>query len=153
MTPGRRVVIGVGNPDCGDDGVGPLVAQRLRAAGLPDLLVREQSGEATALLDCLRDVDSVWMIDAATSGAPVGFVHRVDCTLESALPAQASTSSHGLGVAEAMALGRVLGVLPRVCILYAVEGAAFAPGASMAAAVLAAVDTVVARVTAELRSA
>ena len=100
----------------------------------------------------LGGMDSVFLIDAAVSGAPAGTIHRTDCTNTDVLPARSGASSHGLGVAEALALARTLHGLPRVCLLYAVEGVTFAPGAAMSPAVLAAADTLVARLAKELRS-
>ena len=37
------LVIGVGNPDRGDDGVGPAVASRVAALGLPGVRVVRRS--------------------------------------------------------------------------------------------------------------
>ena len=148
----RRLVIGIGNPDRGDDGVGRLVAQRLRGNLPSDVRVEEQDGGVAALIESLRDVDSVWLIDAVVSGAPAGTIHQADCTATDVLPAKSGASSHGLGVAEAIALARMLHGLPRVCMLYAVEGVTFAPGAAMTAQVVAAADTLVARLANALRS-
>ncbi|HUB10851.1 MAG TPA: hydrogenase maturation protease [Acetobacteraceae bacterium] len=148
-----RVVIGIGNPACGDDGAGRLAARLLRGCVPPGVLVTEQDGEATALIECLRDAGSVWLIDAASSGAPVGSIRRVDCVRDDALPVKARASSHGFGVADAVSLARVLGVLPGLCTLYTIEGVAFNPGATMSAPVRRGVDAVVAIVAAELASA
>jgi len=148
----RRLVIGVGNLDRGDDGVGRLVAQRLRGSVPTDVHVEEQDGGAVELIERLRHVDSVFLIDAAVSGAAAGTIHQTDCTKTDAMPAKSAASSHGLGVAEAVALARMLHGLPRVCMLYAVEGATFAPGAAMSPQVLAAADALVARLARELQS-
>lgn len=146
-------VIGIGNPDRGDDGVGRLVAQQLRNNLPPDVRIEEQDGGAAALIERLRDVDSVWLIDAAVSGAPAGTIRCTDCNATDALPARPGASSHGLGVAEAVALARTLHGLPRVCLLYTVEGVTFAPGAPMSSAVTEAADALVALVVQQLRSA
>ena len=147
-----RLVIGIGNPDRGDDGVGRLVARRLRNDAPDDVRIEEQDGDAASLIERLRDGDSVWLIDAAVSGAPPGTIHRTDCTKTAILPARSGASSHGLGVAEAIALARTLHGLPRVCMLFTVEGVTFAPGAAMSAAILAAADTLAARLAKDLRS-
>jgi hydrogenase maturation protease len=47
-------------------------------------------------------------------------------------------SSHGLGLADTVALARVLNAAPRDIIVYAVEGASFAAGATMTPEVSAA---------------
>ncbi len=147
-----RLVIGVGNPDRGDDGIGRLVARRLRDSVPAEVRIEEQDGAAAPLIESLRDARSVWLIDAVVSGAPPGTIRRTDCNATDALPARSGASSHGLGLAEAIALARTLHGLPRVCILYAVEGVMFAPGAAMTPQVLAAADTVIALLAEELRS-
>ncbi len=148
-----RLVIGIGNPDRGDDGVGRLVAQRLRGHLPPGIHIEEQDGGAAPLIEYLRDADSVWLIDAAVSGAPPGTIRRTDCHASDALPTRTGASSHGLGVPEAVALARTLHGLPRVCMLYTVEGVTFAPGAGMTPAVTDAADALVACLLNELRSA
>jgi hydrogenase maturation protease len=78
-------------------------------------------------------------------------VHRIDL-LEDALPPGLSLSStHALGVAEAVGLARALGCLPGRLIAYAVEGENFAPGAGVSPAVAAAVEEVATRVSDEIR--
>ena len=149
----HRLVIGIGNPDRGDDGVGRLVAQRLRGHRPPDIHIEEQDGGAAPLIEYLRNADRVWLIDAAVSGAPPGTIRRTDCNVTDALPMRTGASSHGLGVPEAVALARTLHGLPRVCMLYTVEGVIFAPGAGMTPAVSDAADALVARLLNELRSA
>ena len=128
------------------------MAQRLRGQLPADIRVEEQDGSAASLIERLRDLDSVWLVDAAVSGAPAGTIHQTDCTATDVLPAKSGASSHGLGVAEAIALTRLLHGLPRVCLLYAVEGVTFSPGAAMSSEVLAAAESLVARLAKELRS-
>jgi len=123
-----RLVIGIGNRDRGDDGVGRLVARMLRGRAPPDVRLIEHDGEATSLLATMRTADHVWLIDAVCSGGPVGRLHRIDCAATGIALPVGTMSSHGLGVAEAVALGRVLGILPRRCILLAVEAAEFDAG-------------------------
>jgi hydrogenase maturation protease len=145
-----RVVIGVGNPGRGDDGIGRLIAQRLRDSLPADVRIEEQDGSAAPLIERLGGADSVWLIDAAVSGAPAGTIHRIDCNATEALPTRSSASSHGLGVAAAIALASTLRGLPRVCILYTVEGATFTAGAAISPAVIEAADALVALLVKEL---
>jgi len=148
--PPRRLVIGVGNPDRGDDGVGRLVARLLRGRVPDDVRVAEHGGDAAGLIDLLQDVDCVFLVDAALSGAAAGTIHRLDCAAGDTLPAAAGTSSHGLGVAEAIAIARALGSLPHACVVYAVEGACFAPGSELSQPVADAAAEVAGRIIAEL---
>ena len=51
------------------------------------------------------------LVDAVTSGAPPGTVHRLDAS-EAALAVDVTTTTHGLGLAETIELALVLGRLP-----------------------------------------
>jgi len=145
-----RIVIGIGNPDRGDDAAGRMVARLLRRS-LPDGVdLAELAGEATALLARLDGAGTAWLIDASASGAPAGTVRRFDVG-DGPLPAASfGLSSHGFGLAEATELARALGQLPPRCIVYAIEGACFDAGAPLSPPVSAAVADVAARVIAEI---
>lgn len=71
---GRVCLIGLGNPDYGDDGFGVRLAEALDEAGLPDVVVAESSpekfiGEITASW-----FDSVVFLDAVEMDAAPGSV-------------------------------------------------------------------------------
>jgi hydrogenase maturation protease len=105
-----------------------------------DLLERE--GEPTALIDAWEGADSLWLVDAISSGAEAGSVHRLDAS-DRELPAGLfSTSTHHVGLAEAVELARALGRLPRQVVVYGVEGGSFAVGEELTPAVAHAVDQV-----------
>ena len=139
------IIIGIGNVERGDDGVGRVVARLVRERA-PGLRVIEHDGEAASLLEAMRGTERVWLIDAACSGAPAGTIHRIDCADGVPLPA-CPVSSHGFGVAEAIGLGRALGTLPPQCVVYAIEGVNFAVGQAVSAAVSHAADVVAAELT------
>lgn len=152
----RMLVVGIGNPDRGDDGIGPLVVRQLlgrqRAGRVSsDVTFIERTGDALALIDDWAGRDAVILVDAAAPIAAPGRVHRIDL-LADALPAELSLSStHAFGVAEAVGLAHTLGLLPPHVIAYAIEGANFDPGAPVSPMVAAAAIEVVTRVAAELR--
>jgi hydrogenase maturation protease len=146
----RCIVLGLGNPDRGDDAAGREVARRLRG-GLPEgVTVAEADGEATDLLARLDDADAVYLIDACVSGAPAGTVRRIDAAREPLPPGAFGLSTHGLGPADAIELARALDRLPETCVVYAIEGAAFETGAPLSPAVAGAVEAVAGRVRDEL---
>jgi hydrogenase maturation protease len=144
------VVIGVGNPDRGDDGAGREVVRRLAAAGPPHVRVVETEGEATTILGHLERASSAFLIDACVSGAPPGTVRRIDLAQEPLPSAHYGLSSHGFGLAEAIALAQSLGTLPPSCIIYAIEGENFEIGAPLSQAAERGVDEVVAALRREL---
>ncbi|MBG0811336.1 hydrogenase maturation protease [Methylosinus sp. H3A] len=129
----RRIVLCIGNPDRGDDSIGRRVAALLRSA-MAELEVVECIGEATLVLDALEGALVAIIVDASLSGAAPGTVRRFDLHGERpALSGDIGWSSHGFGLAEAIGLARALGGLPPVCVLFAIEGVSFAPGAALSA--------------------
>lgn len=151
MTQPRLLVVGIGNPDRGDDGIGPMVVRQLVGRVSSDVAIIERSGDALALIDDWAGRDAVILVDAAVSGAAPGSVRRIDL-LRDALPPELSLSStHAFGVAEATGLAGALGLLPAHVIAYAVEGANFDPGAPISPPVAAAAGEVATRIAAELK--
>ena len=144
------LVIGLGNPDRGDDAAGLHVARRVATLGLPDVVVEEAGGDSLALLDRWAGLGRVVLVDAAASLARPGRIHRLD-PLAGPLPRDlALSSTHAFGLAEAVELSRRLGLLPRRMTIYAIEAACFDPGAALSPAVAAAVGPAAERIAAEL---
>jgi hydrogenase maturation protease len=144
--PSGTLIIGIGNPNRGDDAAGRAAVARLKACVAKDLRVIECDGEATALLALFSEADDVILIDAAMSGAVPGTVGRFDAH-EAPLPAaRFGMSTHSLGLGEAIEFARALGQLPRRCVVYAIEGRSFALGDRLSAQVETAVEDVVARI-------
>lgn len=139
---GRRIVIGIGNPDRGDDAAGRAVARRLRGLLPPEVAIAEEGGEATALMTRFDGAAEVYLVDACRSGAAAGTVRRFDVA-RAPLPHDAfGTSTHGFGVAQAVDLARALEQLPPRCVVYAIEGASFETGAPLSPPVAQAVADV-----------
>ncbi|MGO8875356.1 MAG: hydrogenase maturation protease [Acidimicrobiales bacterium] len=143
MTP--ALVIGVGNPYRRDDGVGIAVIERLREVGVPSLDLVEESGEPVALVQRWSGRDTVVLVDAVESGAPAGTLHRFECVGGEwdVAPPAAAVSTHGIGVAEAVALGDALECLPRHLVLYGIEVGDVGNGVGLSPEVAAALDTLV----------
>jgi len=146
------MVIGVGNRMRGDDGAGLAVAERVRAAGIAG---REHEGEPVGLIELWSEAgaSAVVLVDAVSSGATPGSVHRFDAS-SAPLPAtwSRSTSTHALGVAEAIELARAVGRLPQRVVAVGVEGACFELGAGLSPAVEGALGEVVEQVLGEARA-
>ena len=110
----------------------------------------EREGEPTALMDAWEGAEAVWLVDAVSSGAKAGVVHRVDVSTE-ALPAGLfRASTHHFGLADAVELARALGRLPPHTIVYGIEGARFTAGGELTPEVSAAVPEVAASIRREL---
>lgn len=146
----RVLVVALGNPDRGDDGVGPLVIEKLAGLLPPDVPTALIGGNTLSLLSEWAGVEAVICVDAAAPLTAPGRIHRFDLA-GGELPREvAFASSHALGLADAIGLARVLGLAPRDIIVFAVEGASFAAGAAMAPEVAAAAAEVAGRVVAEV---
>jgi hydrogenase maturation protease len=135
----QPLVIGCGNLDRGDDGVGVLVARRLRTLGIE---AEEQSGESLSLMDSWQDFENVIVVDAICSDRAPGEVRIWDATARPLPKAALQCSTHAFGLYEAVELARTLDRLPRKLLIYGIEGRQFAPGVRPSAEVEKAVESV-----------
>ncbi len=123
MTP--PLIICVGNPYRRDDGVGLAVLDTL-----PDgARAVEASGESTALLNLWAGERRVVLVDAMSTGAAPGTVHVLACRQGrwASPPPSPAASTHGLGIAEAIALGIAVDDVPDELVLVGVEVADTSP--------------------------
>jgi len=151
--PSQVLVIGIGNQFRRDDGVGIAVARTVRALRLPGVEVHERCGEGTDLIALWCDRSLVFVIDATSSGAPVGTVHRFELAAGQdggGPPAQIFRgTSHKIGLGEAIELGKLLGQLPSQLVIYGIESAEFRDGVGLSPLVEQAAAEVVARIAAD----
>ena len=136
---GDRVVLGIGNPDRGDDAIGLLVLDELRTRCGPDIDLSSGDGDPGWMIDAWEGRRVSVVVDAVHTGAAPGSVTVIDA---SAAPLPATTrlsSSHAMGVASSVELARALGRLPDRLIVVGVEGRSFALGSEMSPEVAAAV--------------
>jgi hydrogenase maturation protease len=126
-------VIGVGNEWRSDDGAGLEVARRLGGQQL--------QGEPIGLVEALDGTDELAIVDAVFSGAPPGTVHEFEAGAEP-LPVAifGASSTHALGLAEAIEIARSLGRLPARVRVLGIEGARFDYGRGLSPEVEAAVE-------------
>ena len=151
MRMGDSLVIGIGNPDRGDDVVGLIAARRLTVRCPAGVRVVEHNGESTSLLDCLSRAESAYVVDACMTSGPPGTISRFDVAA-TALPHIAfGCSTHGNGLAQAIELARALGRLPCRCVVYAIEGRRFEIGAVLSPEVAAAAEEAANLIRDELR--
>ena len=118
---------------------------------LPDgVAVLEREGEPTSLLDAWDGADAVWLVDAVSSDAAPGTIHRIDVGSEALPAAFARTSTHHFGLPEAVELARAVGRLPQYLVVYGIEGKTFEVGESLTPPVAAAAATVAAAIRDEV---
>jgi hydrogenase maturation protease len=138
-------VIGCGHVDRSDDAVGVLVAERLRALGVP---AEVQPGSAFELVESWYKDDDVVLIDAVVTGSPVGSI-RVWDGPSPRVPSNPQVSSHGFGVAEAINLARILQLLPHSLRVYGIEGKNFRMGEAVSPEVLRSIEEVAQQIASE----
>ncbi len=133
------LLIGIGNELRGDDGAGLRVVELLTELGVEAF---GHDGEPLTLLDSFTGRRRVVIVDAVAGERP-GRVHRFDAVAEP-LPALFTTraSTHLLGLAETLELGRELGLLPAQLEVIGIEGTSFGLGLPLAPAVEAAASRV-----------
>jgi hydrogenase maturation protease len=146
------VVIGMGNPMRGDDGVGRRVARLLRQRLPSHVTVHECEGQAIELMDAWDGFAHAVVVDAARGGGISGTVQRFEVVDEALPEAFGGVSAHGLGLAEAVGLGRALDRMPGRLVVYAIEGCAFEVGTGLSAGVESAIEEVSLLVQAEIET-
>jgi hydrogenase maturation protease len=146
------LVIGIGNPDRGDDAAGVAVARRVRkAASRGHVTVAELIGDQLALLDAWGGAKQVYLIDAVYSGGVPGTVYSFDA--RHPLDARfRHRGTHTFSLADVIELARALDRLPARLIGYGIEGATFELGAGLSPAAEAAVAAVTSRLLEELKT-
>ena len=135
----RVLVVGLGQRDRGDDGIGPAVAEQVGSLGLAGVRVIERA-EPAGLLDAWSGAEFVVVADAVRSGRPPGTVQILHAA-HGPLPAWAGASStHAFGLAEAVELARALDRLPPDLVIVGIEAGRFGPGEPLSAPVAAAIE-------------
>jgi hydrogenase maturation protease len=146
----KSLIIGLGNDYCSDDGVGRVVARKLRAESLDEVGVLEETGEGAALIEAWRGADFVILIDAVHSGGESGSIYRIDAN-EQQIPRNLfHYSTHAFNVGEAVEMARALGQLPRRLVVYGIKGKNFALGVGLSPVIERAAEEATRRVKAEL---
>lgn len=150
---GRVVVIGVGNPLRGDDGVGPAAVEALRGRVPHGTALAVSDGEPARMLDLWRGADTVIMVEALrTRPARPGELHILSAA-DAASRTAATASTHALGLGECLALAAALDQLPPRLVVHAMEVAEVELGEGLSEAVRSVLPELIDRVAASVRQA
>ncbi len=134
----RTLILGLGNPLLGDDGVGWRVAEecaaRLRAGtsqwagtspaptSAPNVEIDFHAGGGLSLMERLIGYDRAILIDAITTGEPLGTTHAFPLEELPTFKAGHLTSSHDMTLRHALELGKRMDAhLPDAIFVVAVE--------------------------------
>ena len=146
------MVLGLGNPLRGDDGVGPRIIEELTRRGLPEGVTALDVGNAGLdLLNILEGWERAVIVDAAEMGREPGCFVRF--TPDEARLTQAGDhfSLHNAGLGDALALAGALGwTLPEL-VIFGVQPAEVDWQAGLSLAVEASIPALIDAVMKELK--
>jgi hydrogenase maturation protease len=146
----RVVVIGLGNPLMGDDGLGLAALERLRDYSLPPEVELVDGGTwGMNLLPVIEDADELILIDAIDTGAAPGTPIRLE---HAQLPRYLATkiSPHQVDLRDVLALAELRGTLPPDTVALGLQPASVELRNSLSDTLRCAVDDLVAVVAQEL---
>lgn len=147
----RALILCCGRMDRGDGAIGPLCAAALEERRIP---TRTLHGDTSELLEAWQGAENVIVVDAIQTGArPPGTLLRLAQQDAYFQTEAARGSAHGLGLAQAIKLGRVLKCLPPSLVLIGLEAGSFDWAATLSPAVATAMTSLVNAVEEEWRRA
>ncbi len=144
------VIIALGNPFRGDDGVGTVVTGLLKEQ-FEECQFIEGQDDSLAIINAWEAATLAIIVDAASPDKTPGKITRLEIDNQPLPHDMASCSSHGLGLSEAIELGRTLGKLPEQMIIYAIEAESFEHGQSQSPAVMNATNNVANKIKNDIR--
>ena len=118
----RTLILGLGNPILCDDAAGLQAAHQLyELVGGEDIDLVEAAVAGMQTVQLLSGYDRAVVIDVVQDETRVGEVWRLDTDdLENV----SSTSSHGIGLGQALRLARLMGLpVPEQILIYAIAAA------------------------------
>jgi hydrogenase maturation protease len=116
------IILGLGNAQRGDDGVGPKVIEWLDRQGLPPGVGTIDGGTSGLdIVSILMGRERAIIVDAANVGQAPGRWLRFTPDAAQLKENTTTLSLHSAGFASALALGAALNVLPKTIIIYGIQ--------------------------------
>lgn len=134
------MILGYGNDNRSDDAAGLVAVRRLRSLGVD---AAEFQSDAMELMEVWSGHQEVMIIDAVVTGAEPGTVTIWEAHRTPVPPDRFPCSTHGLGLAEAVELARVMGRLPASLMIYGIEAVRFDRDGQVSTEVDAAINRLV----------
>jgi len=132
----RVVIVGVGNPLLGDDGVGIVVARELMKRKLPRFVdVMELGTRSLEILTRIEGYSKVVFIDAVRSGKAPGSVTVFRAGKALVSGPENLMSLHELDLVATIRIGRLTEKLPKSTIIVGIEPERIDTGLSLSQAV------------------
>jgi hydrogenase maturation protease len=148
------LILGIGNPLMGDDGVGIRTAEIIAEKNLPEGVTVQEAGlPGWGLPSWLEGRSSVILVDAVQMGAAPGEWKRFHPKDLRVVLEDGSLSLHEPGLAAGLALTEALNMLPENLTLYGVQPAQTNTGDGLSAEVSACLPNLVQAILDDLSAA
>lgn len=149
-------IIGCGNPNRGDDGVGVVIAQRLQVYlaqhPLPDVQVFDCGTAGIEVMFRAKGSKRLIIVDASSTGSPAGAVFEVPGAELEALPSP-SYNLHDFRWDHALAAGRkIFAEFPQDVTVYLIEAENLGFSLELSPAVKQSSDLVFSKIVATLEA-
>lgn len=107
----KTAIIGIGSELRGDDGIGPLVIEKLAKKRIPGhFKLLSGISPGPGLVNLLTEFEEALIIDAADIKQKPGTVRIIEACDINNSPFQDTSSTHGIGLRESIAMFSSLGV-------------------------------------------
>lgn len=146
------LLVGIGNEFRKDDGAGCYVVGKIMSRGGGRLVTKILARGGTDLIECWRGYETVYVVDAASSGREPGTVHRFEVPAQSLPKGVFCTSTHALSLADVIHLAQTLDELPPKVIVYGIEAGSFEHGRGLTEKVKAGADKLAEELSGEINS-
>lgn len=145
------LVLGVGNPLMGDDGVGIKVVEMLKEMDLPENVTVEEAGlPGWGLASWFENRSEVLIVDAVKMGLAPGSWRCLDPHEFQVIMEESSLSLHQGDLACGLALSQALDMLPPKLRIYGIEPASLDPGAGLSPEVSASLEAFVTKISEDI---
>ena len=114
-------IIGIGNPDRGDDGAGWALIDAIQDLLPPCIVCRKSRGDISELLDLFSSSSTIYIIDAILCDLKAGEILQLDENNLEDFDNKA-TSTHALSLSRVIEMATLLEAMPKKLILYAISG-------------------------------
>ncbi len=144
------LVIGLGNELRGDDSVGLLAAEALRKHPIEGVRIETGHSDATAFIDIMAQYQYVLILDAFQTGGTSGTVQVYALGVRDPAAIGVRSSSHSVGIVDAVKLARTLHGFPKSVTICGIEGSQFGIGERISEKVLEAIPALIECVLVEI---
>jgi hydrogenase maturation protease len=149
----RVLILGLGNPLLGDEGIGARVVNELKKLELPDGVSAVEGGTAgLGLISLMEGYQRVIVVDAADMDRPPGQGVRFTPSEVRFKTAKALFSLHQMGLGEVLTLTAALEVTPANLVIIGVQPGRIEAGAGLSPEVERAIPQIISMVLDELEA-